>query len=1017
MERMEANSEGACDIIIPEADGSVGAEEEANHHEPHHQPQAPAPTPPARLQQPLSLQDVVDDFSLQSQGIRFRAGREMKIYEQPHGQLILEERGFSSDEDEDGDDANNGNDENGNKGRRGIVIKTINDGNYAFGFLRAAYSLMAAFVGGFLFILAVDILLFLFIDLATKMGVTSNSKLKVVEVIAVLLSVPVFIYSLAMGMTLVGSFVVDTFYGHPFLRSFGMGVATTDWIAFVLYLGVPIISFIVTLFLKLDNWWEISLMAWFASILIFWCLFSACVLFLEIWTCLKLMEEDDRTSLIDEDPWRAKVKYWLKKAMNSSARTTKYRLSGTHVYYKKMEEGGTLLRSPRHANEVAEVATEVTTKMTNKCINFISQTVIAENPYSYFANKAWNPCFNQKLPEKIVTSNDVLGKTSYVTRYSWSLEKLFCRSGGLYSTIPITKGESSITKSQIHSTITCNILGSIMIVLLFASMIVWLGVSKVFLAMVLIVALIYFISIAVGTSRLLVLRDDIVNNESTTKYRYREVYQHSTPKNSFVWAIIFSGTLFLYILPLVYLCIRNPPAACLFAFLGIFSVLRHFLNPRILLLGDDKKDYFQKKTTATTRKERKEWKKKSMLYHLVAIGGDTARSFWTWTFVLLVIFFFVLVIIAANADDTDPNNIHSGSTDVVTLVSGYVYQPQPHLPYPTCRLKKGFGNDIQLADFAFLSKLAYATDDLATELLDKWFGPGVAINDVVLEEEFKKSSYYEDFGFGSGVSYKLITFTDLSSSVLTIRGTMTVWDLMADAQLWLSAMLFQGLRFVVPFSGLWTPILHHMVWIVSQLESDSLVNVAFYRETKGFVDYLKEVEKLEVVVTGHSLGGGLALITGAQSNTNAVAISGPNAMISRDTFFPPVTPEDLDTLTFNVVPRRDIVPMIDDKAMLYQNINCNAAANAFIGCHDASRSLCEIQYTCGSTDRPVLCDCVLDYGYPEPEVSATDDTTTDSSNTADTQKTFTQSCIDICQEESGGSNEKCTRWKDGVSLG
>lgn len=80
-----------------------------------------------------------------------------------------------------------------------------------------------------------------------------------------------------------------------------------------------------------------------------------------------------------------------------------------------------------------------------------------------------------------------------------------------------------------------------------------------------------------------------------------------------------------------------------------------------------------------------------------------------------------------------------------------------------------------------------------------------------------------------------------------------------------------------------------MVWIVSQLESENINNVAFYRETRDFVIWLKEVKGLDVVITGHSLGGGLAIITGASTDTMAVAISGPNAKLSRDSFDPPLT--------------------------------------------------------------------------------------------------------------------------------
>ena len=99
-------------------------------------------------------------------------------------------------------------------------------------------------------------------------------------------------------------------------------------------------------------------------------------------------------------------------------------------------------------------------------------------------------------------------------------------------------------------------------------------------------------------------------------------------------------------------------------------------------------------------------------------------------------------------------------------------------------------------------------------------------------------------------------------------------------------------------------------------------------------------------------------------------------MLSRRSFDPKVTAEQLDRFTFNIIPERDVVPMIDDPAQNYQSIRCEAGFTDLIGCHDSTRSLCEIIFKCGSNNRPVLCDCVGDendkyafgpaYGYPEP---------------------------------------------------
>jgi hypothetical protein len=48
-------------------------------------------------------------------------------------------------------------------------------------------------------------------------------------------------------------------------------------------------------------------------------------------------------------------------------------------------------------------------------------------------------------------------------------------------------------------------------------------------------------------------------------------------------------------------------------------------------------------------------------------------------------------------------------------------------------------------------------------------------------------------------------------------------------------------------------------------------------------------------------------------------------------------------------------------------IRCQGEFSDVVGCHTALRSFCEIAYTCGSLGRPVLCECVTQFGYPEPE--------------------------------------------------
>lgn len=277
-------------------------------------------------------------------------------------------------------------------------------------------------------------------------------------------------------------------------------------------------------------------------------------------------------------------------------------------------------------------------------------------------------------------------------------------------------------------------------------------------------------------------------------------------------------------------------------------------------------------------------------------------------------------------------------------------------------------SSLYLTDYVFIAALAYSDVNMTQPQLDQWFGEGNA------KDNYK---YVEDYRTGikdeSAVSYKFITFDrsdygETPIGLMAIRGTVTAWDALTDIQLWSAAGVFQILRGTLPGGAIWTPILNHLVKTISWLASESINRVAFYKQTTAFAKTLiADKDYSDIEVTGHSLGGGLAIITGAQSGIPAIALSGPNAMIGRETFYPPVTVEALNTMTFNIIPDRDIVPRFDDHGKLFQEINCIADNNDLLGCHSSLRSLCEVINTCGTMGRPYLCECHTMFGYPVPK--------------------------------------------------
>jgi lipase ATG15 len=192
--------------------------------------------------------------------------------------------------------------------------------------------------------------------------------------------------------------------------------------------------------------------------------------------------------------------------------------------------------------------------------------------------------------------------------------------------------------------------------------------------------------------------------------------------------------------------------------------------------------------------------------------------------------------------------------------------------------------------------------------LNTYFGE----NSLIDESEFV-AQYRQSTGTSTNpVYFKLFSFPSIPGyGIVSIRGSETTWDFLVDAQLWSAAFLVQAVRALIPLGWIWTPILDQLVTAVTWIEGENLKQVSYYKVTTGFINGLLENNYTSnglsfntLRVTGASLGGGLAIISGAQTRANAVAISGLNGELSRHTFQPPLTTDQLNQRVFNVIPDR-----------------------------------------------------------------------------------------------------------------
>lgn len=632
---------------------------------------------------------VQDHFSLPapSSEVRFRRSN-VRIYEQPNSQFILQEHATAKNVGNNG--SNFGDDQNLNMY---VTVKETNDSSYGLTFLRATYSLIAIFMGGFLFIFGLVLLLFLFIDLATALGVVHGGALQIEAFVAIIFSIPVFVYSFSMFMSIATSFVVDTWSGHPFLRTFGnWSVVVTDWVAFTMYLGIPLLTFICTLMMRLDDWWGISLITWFTTVVLFWVFFAGCVIYYELSACLYLIGEADPEVKDKNLGIFGKIKLAIihgYRVRLGGVRRELYMIDGNMV----MPEDGSYTDSDV---EPHMVRTSIYSKITLlKCLGCIYEPL--------------DP------PRRQWTIDEVRGKVPFITKNAWSLEKLFC-VGGRTASIPVVAGPSAITRKEATSSFVCAILGNIFFVLLVAGLLVWFGVSGAILGIIIAVIILCCIPEVMSILRLRRLYNDIApkdvveeNNDeddvaateeeavSSAIYQVWEAWKLNKPTATFTWIFIALEVICLYLWPLIHMALlKNVPSTILFAFLGVFAGVENFLSPSFLLKGIGNFGSLGLIEGDTLKhngllgvKSKKEWVAKSRLSRIVGIGNDKSRRFWDLIFSLLVVF-YVVVVIGAVAT-TDKSSIASdGQTEAHNLlVSGFAYERQPSLPYPTCQLKKG----------------------------------------------------------------------------------------------------------------------------------------------------------------------------------------------------------------------------------------------------------------------------------------------------------------------------------------
>ncbi|KAL7555879.1 hypothetical protein ACA910_019295 [Epithemia clementina (nom. ined.)] len=914
--------------------------------------------------------------------------------------------------------------------RTTLKAKITSDGSAGLSMIRGLYTLVAILMLGFLLIFAIQVLLFLFVSLVMQGGLSSKQSLNWFHLLGTILSAPIFVHGLSSVLTMATEFVIDTWQGHDFFRSVLLRISSVviDWTSFWFFLGIPLVVLLYQLlWTGAEHWWVPTALTWFGCILVSFGTFCIVVTYFEIWGALEMLShhpdfQEQFTIRHDLGRLLKRAIYLRQLYTYSGVRHKTFYIEGAQTLfspnrsYGEPRDGGGSSSSRSSGRGLAddEFVQESMSWYTHLTLRGASNQRLFQR---------------YDIPKRQFHVEDALDRTVYVTDSTWNLEKLFCQRSSARSVL-VVNGSSRVTPGQLGSSLACAVLGQVVRILLVTGFVKWAANLNGLVTVVVIVLCtfvqraafykIYVLWDAYRDTRRRQLqraaqrqqrqqgqgqreeqeeereeqqeREEREEDQGVSEviFQITETHRLTRPTDNAVWILFGLEVVFLFVFPLWMLFdVGNKPIAILFAIFGLFSSLRHYFNVPVVLseLGSldlldgefirTRRPTSTSSTAAVAEEDEasrqqdmalQDWREKNRLSKIVAhISQGARRDAWVAVIGTLLLMFLFLFL---SAFSSGSNNGSASTPD--NLLPDFRYLPQEGtFQYPTCAMTTEFAipggsNGTALADYAYLASIAYVAPESMPDMLNAWFGPNKATDRVDFVTKYRASDPAQQ---KSAVHYKLIQFADNPDfAVVTIRGTSNGWDMISDAQLWSAAYLAQMVRALLPMGEVWNPILEELVAMIGILQTSSLREVAFYVQTSEFVKYLKSQKAFATLrVTGHSLGGGLAMITGAQTHTPAIGLSGPNAIISRQTLFPPVTVEELNKYTFNIIPDRDPVPQIDDPAKNVQHISCLAAANNFVDCHTSLRSLCDIQYTCGSLHRPTLCECAMLYGYPEPD--------------------------------------------------